>query len=89
MILIRVSFNTIMLFTAKRNGRGKKRETSGMPRVWIADLVCARHSLDLDSSRNSRNKMRAHIICRIGRYRSAPLVTKRLAYMLLSFCKIL
>lgn len=67
MILIRVSFNPIMLFTAKENGRGKKRETSGMPRVWIADLVCARHSLDLDPSRNSRNKMRAHIICRIGR----------------------
>ena len=54
----------------------KRRENSGLPRVWIADLVCARHSLDRDLSRNSRNKMRAHITCRMGRYRSAPLVTK-------------
>ena len=54
----------------------KRRENSGLPRVWIADLVCARHSLDRDLSHNSRNKMRAHITCRMGRYRSAPLVTK-------------
>ena len=49
---------------------------------WIADLVCARYSLDRDLSRNSRNKMRAHITFRIGRYRSAPLVTK--GYFLIS-----
>ena len=44
------------------------------------ELFCAYDysSLDRDWSRNSRNKMRAHITCRMGRYRSAPLVTKGL-----------
>ena len=60
----------------KETDVAKRRENSGLPRVWIADLVCARHSLDRDLSHNSRNKMRAHITCRMGRYRSAPLVTK-------------
>jgi len=44
------------------------------------ELFCAYDysSLDRDLSRNSRNKMRAHITCRMGRYKSAPLVTKGL-----------
>ncbi len=70
--------------SAKGNGRGKRRENSGLPRVWIADLVCARHSLDRDLSHNSRNKMRAHITCRMGRYRSAPLVSKE--YSICPYC---
>ena len=51
----------------KETGVAKRRETSGFPHVWIAELVCARYSLDRDLSRNSRNKMMAHITCRIGR----------------------
>lgn len=76
-------FDSIQICQRKRTWQ-KEEKIAACRNVWIADLVCARHSLDRDLSRNSRNKLRAHITCRMGRYRSAPLVSKE--YSICPYC---